>query len=424
MVYNSHYPEILPGKIINQVLSVLNNIYLFIPILLCILKADLFSQANNDLKALSIDDAVSIALENNLMLKNAAIRAGKENDRIHKIPPLEPLEINYRIGQLYSEENDTYLEFNQHFGSILTHFKHIKQVDARHAVAASQYDLLKSEVIAQVKSAYLFWVYTIAVSDACKEEDNLYSQFEAVADMRYQKGDISLLERTTYQAKVSEIHNNYLNSIDNIRIAENKMRELLQDTGKYLPDKSELKLYQIEKTNDTSSFSGNRMLELYYNKYLLARTDQSLANAGYFPHIHAGIFTQDITGLNRLYGGQIGLSVPLWFSGIRADQTTARIESEISLNEYEYQKNKIICEIDNLILELNKFFREIRYFEADALPLSEMLINTASKQFDAEEIDYSEFLTHVSMAYKIKRDYYKAIMSYNQTALQLEIYAD
>jgi cobalt-zinc-cadmium resistance protein CzcA len=125
-----------------------------------------------------------------------------------------------------------------------------------------------------------------------------------------------------------------------------------------------------------------------------------------------------------LYGWQIGAAFPLWVPKQQAEVKQAKIESEIAFNEFGYKKITIAVEIENLLFELNKYFRQIRYFRENALPEAEVLLNTALSQLNTEEIDYTEYLQSISLVIQIRQDFYLAINNYNQTAIQLEIYGD
>jgi cobalt-zinc-cadmium resistance protein CzcA len=372
---------------------------------------------------LTLDKAMDLALDNSYLLKNAALRL--EQNSLEPIAAwnVYPTEVNYRFGQLYSVENDAYLEINQNFGSLLTYIRRIQQADIRKRSLSDEYNIAVSEISAQVKSAYFFWLYTHAITSLLENKKNMFSRLDEIAGLKYKSGDISLLEKTLFNSKVAEVNAQYLNSIDDTRIAENKLHQLLSDTGNYIPPTYELELYKIKKESDTSGYNGNLYIDYYENRYALAVSEESLVRSSYFPELKAGIFTQDITGLHQLYGGQIGLAFPLWFPGNRVDLKKARINSEIAMNEVEYQRNNIEYEVENLLLELNKYFRQIRYFQAVALPKAELLVNSAMNQLDAEEIEYSEFLESIQMATEIRKNYYEAILNYNQKAIQLEIYA-
>lgn len=416
-------PRIISGK--KFILSFYPLKKLIHALVLCFINLIIpLSARAQDTISLKLNEAVNIALSNNFRVKNASLRLSQQTVSDLASINLSPTEVNYKFGQLYSEENDKYLEINQHFGSILTHIRKMKQADAQQNFTSDEYELLKAELTARVKSAYFFWVFSYAASRILDEEQNMYSKLAQIADLRYHSGDISLLDKTIYLTKASEAESRFLNSLDDISIAENRLRQLLQENRNFVPESFSLDLYTIEKESDTSSYAGNRFLSYYNNQYVLARIDQAVVRSRYFPEINAGIFTQDIIGLNQLYGGQIGLAIPLWIPGNRADTKEARIETEIALNELEYQKTKIAFEIDNLLLELNKYFRQIRHFEANALPQAEILLSTAIIQLDTEEIDYPQFLESISVATDIKMEYIKTILDYNQTAIQLELYAD
>ena len=90
--------------------------------------------------------------------------------------------------------------------------------------------------------------------------------------------------------------------------------------------------------------------------------------------------------------------------------------------ELELAKQRVTFEIENLHYDLHKYFRQLRYYQLEALPQADILLRTAESQLRVEEINFTEYLQSVSIAIHIKEEYLSAVNLYNQTAIQLEIY--
>lgn len=191
-----------------------------------------------------------------------------------------------------------------------------------------------------------------------------------------------------------------------------------------LPVNMEPELYQVEKLTDTSTYRGELFLTYYTDKLALARSEESYAKSKYFPEIMAGFFSQEIGNVSGLIGWQVGVAVPLWIPANQSAIKQARIDTELAESEVEFQRQKISIEVENLLFDLNKYFRQIQHFQITALPQAEILLKTAENQLDAEEIDFGTYVQSVSLAFRLQQQYYKAVNNYNQTALQLEIYGN
>jgi cobalt-zinc-cadmium resistance protein CzcA len=373
---------------------------------------------------LTIQQAVDSALINNLKIENAKLEIDKSKAQKTGSWDITPTEFYYQRGQINSSAIDRYLELNQNFGSILTHVQTFKKAKINEQYQQIAYDLAIKQLSAEVKSAYLFWQYMSAISILLAEKKELYEKLADISVLRYNSGDIDLLKTTMAKSEVAEVTGNYLNSLDNLVIAENKLKQLMMISGYFVPQPAEPSLIMITKKTDTSSFSANLRIKYLTKKYDMIKADEAITKSKYFPEIKAGIFTQDISNTIDLFGWQIEIAFPLWVPKQQADIRQSKIESEIAFNNLEYERIQMQSEIENLLFQLNKNFRQIRYYQENALPQAEMLIHAATAQLKTEEIDYTEYIRSISVAIKIKQDYYLAIHDYNQTAIQLEIYEE
>lgn len=375
-------------------------------------------------ETLSLRQAVDSALMNNILIENAQLRIDQTKFQKTAAWDFSPTELNYYHGQIHSPDQDMYLTVNQNFGSILSHIKTLKKAKINQEVQIAFYQLSVKQLTAEIKSAYIFWQYNYANSILLENEKELYQKLAEITALKYTSGDIDLLQKSIAFAKVSEVTAQYLNSLDNLIIAENKLKQIMMIDGKFIPESSESMLYMVTKKTDTSGYSAYIHLNYLSKKYTLIQADEAIVKSQYFPEIKTGFFTQNISEWSNLYGWQIGIAFPLWIPKQQADIKQSKIKSEIALNTLEYEKIQIYYEIENLLFRLNKNFRQIRYFQENALQEADLLITTAKAQLNVEETDYTEYLQSISLAMKIKRDYYLAIHDYNQTAIQLEIYGD
>jgi cobalt-zinc-cadmium resistance protein CzcA len=373
---------------------------------------------------ISMHQVVDSTISKNLRIRNASLRIDQARAGKLGAWDLTPTEAKYQFGQINSPDHDQYLEINQNFGSILEHIQKLNTAKANERLETAAYELEVKKLRAEAKSAYSFWQYAQMYAFLTKEEMEMYQQLADIAEIRYKLGDIDLLSQSMALSKVSEVTSRYLNALDELVIAENKIKQLMMTEGNFQPELLEPQLYLIMKSSDTSSYSGNMIIRYYTNQYEMIKAQESAIKARYFPEIWAGYFNQNIGDQHNLQGWQIGVSVPLWIPKQQADIKQHRIESEIAYNEMEYQKFMIEKSIENLLFELNKYFRQIRHYTQTALPQAEVLLNTAVLQLETEEIDYTNYLQSVSLAIQIKSDYYKAVNNYNQTAIQLEIYGN
>jgi cobalt-zinc-cadmium resistance protein CzcA len=374
--------------------------------------------------SLSIQDAVKNALNNNYYIKNAKLQIARSELQRYSSIVLNPTEITYKKGELYSNEKSNCLEINQNFGSLISHIQSLKQAKINSKLQTSSYELAVKEITAEVKSAYVYWQFKCQVNATLEEEKEIYQKLADIAELRYKMGDISLLKRSILLTTLSEINSQFLMSADELTIAENKLKQIMMVEGNFYPARTQPELYTIDPTMVTANYSGTAQLNYYHFKQLLIQGNVNVKKSLYFPELKIGLFRQEIGGLKNLYGYEVGVALPLWIPKQQSEIRQAKIESEIALNDYDNRKQSIFFETENLLFQLNKYFRQIRHYEENALKEAENLLYTAKAQLKAEDIEYTEFLQSVNLAYQIIQAFYLATLNYNQTAIQLELYGE
>jgi cobalt-zinc-cadmium resistance protein CzcA len=374
--------------------------------------------------SLSMQDAVKKALDNNYCIKNAKLHIAQAELQRYSSVDIRPTEITFKKGELYSDETTKCLEINQNFGSLLSHIQTIKKSKVNSQLQASSYDLAVKEITADVKSAYEYWHYKYQLNSILEEEKEIYQKLADIAELKYKMGDISLLKRSILLTTLSEINSQFLMSADELIIAENKLKQIMMVDGNFYPANPGPELYIINRSKEATNYPGTAQLNYYHIKQLLAQGDVNIKKSMYFPELKIGLFKQEIGSFKNLYGYQFGIALPLWFPKQQSEIKQAKIESEIALNDYENRKKSISFETENLVFELNKYFHQVRYYEENALVEADNLLFSAKIQLNTEEIEYTEFLQSVNQAYNIRKAYYLAILNYNQTAIQLELYGE
>jgi cobalt-zinc-cadmium resistance protein CzcA len=200
--------------------------------------------------------------------------------------------------------------------------------------------------------------------------------------------------------------------------SENLLRQVLQITDTILPAQGGLEKYPlvIPAINPENS-----LIQSYYQDlYNLEQANLKLEKSRFFPGLSAGYFNQSIDRMSGFSGFMLGMTFPIWFvpQGGRVDQ--ARLKTEMAQNEWMSQVHRQKLRIQTLKKQLINYDQQLSYFEETALRSSETLINTATLQFEKQDIEYFEFIQSISVALDINRTFLDQLNRYNQTAIELE----
>lgn len=375
-------------------------------------------------KKLTVDEAVSLALQNHAVVRNSGLEIEKSKAMKNGAFQFQPTQFVYQYGQINSPVNDRYIEINQNFGSLLYHINQFRTADKIFELSKIEHEIISKELTAKVKSAYYFWIYLHNRLEILNEQKELYSDLTRIAVLHYKLGATNLLEKTMAAARQAQVEIEYNTLQDDLIIAQNKLKQLIIIEEDIVPSDFELQLYMISKPSPQAAYEGELLISSYTKNSEVKQAQFGMEKSGFFPEISAGYFYQDIGAYKGLYGWKIGLAFPLWFPPRKSEIKKAKVERDVALNTLEHQKFIIDKEIENLLFDLNKYFKQIEYFKKHALIQAYELIKTAGIQFEKEEIDYFEYIQGISTGLNLKMDYLETINHYNQTAIQLEIYAN
>ncbi len=367
---------------------------------------------------LNQEDALRIARENNLSLKNAELELESARASRKTGVDLEPTDFRYTYGQINTPLDDRYLELEQNFGSILTHIQRSGYLRQQIETRQSNLLLTQAELDRRVKALYQEWLYRYSLMNLTAREYGFYQKLADVADVQYRNGETSLLDKSLVETRFAGVLNEFRESERVYYETGSLLREVLQLDITLVPADT----VQTRLLPEGNPQAGHRtLIDQYFNNlYRLDMANVKLEKSRFFPAVSASYFNQTIDRETGFSGFQVGLSVPLWFvpQGGRVKQ--AQLQSEITKNEMQAQIQKKDRNVENLQNKISSYEQQLDYYQQSGLQSSETLIRTATRQLEEQNIEYFEFIGSISVGLDIRREYLKQLNEYNQTVIELE----
>jgi cobalt-zinc-cadmium resistance protein CzcA len=120
-----------------------------------------------------------------------------------------------------------------------------------------------------------------------------------------------------------------------------------------------------------------------------------------------------------LYGFQVGLAIPILFSG-----TTSKIKvAQLDLKSWEQQKQneeqKMVQYLSQKESELAKYQEAINYYNQFGKKLADEILKVANLSYKNGEIDFFQYIQSLENATTIQVDYLDTLLQYNNTQLEL-----
>ncbi|SHE73019.1 CusA/CzcA family heavy metal efflux RND transporter [Dysgonomonas macrotermitis] len=369
----------------------------------------------------TLDQAVSMALENHprLTSANASIERTKAmRGEAWEIPATS---FSYSWGQLNgTDKNDNEFQINQSFGSLLTPYYKNALVSKQVTTGENYKEIVKKEIIAEVKRAWVNYLYVTHQLSLYEEQNEWIQRLRKATQLRYEQGDITLLDRNSATALSADMSTRLLQTQEELRIATRRLAWVCYSETDLIPadtafvevplDMFPIKSLSLSHINYLESLSAEKAAQI------------SIEKSRFFPEISLGYSRQKIAPLTGLDSWTVGISIPLFFNQQKSRIKQAKIDYYISTIENEYQKKEFSNKIDELLARAKQQKESVDYYRKGALPEADALMQSASLQFYESDTDIMQFIQSFNTVRDIKLGYLEALYNYNVSLLELELY--
>ncbi|TWV64271.1 CusA/CzcA family heavy metal efflux RND transporter [Parabacteroides distasonis] len=372
-------------------------------------------------QTVSLEEAVTIALENHPRLKTATASIERSRASRGESWEVSPTTFNYSWGQINGEtRNDNQMEITQSLGSLLTPF--YKNALVNRQVATGEYyrDLVKKEITAEVKRAWAYYQYAFHLCALYKEQIEWAGRLRKASQLRYEQGDITLLERNMSSTLVADLQTRLSQAEEELQLAARRFSWTCYSDSPLLPMDTTLVLFPARIAEIApSDIHLNYFRSVADEKKAMLRIERSR----FFPELSVGYVRQKIAPLSGLDSWMVGISFPVLFFPQHSRVRQAKIDSYIARTEAESNIRQLNNKVEELSVALRKEGEHIRYYTTGALPEADALLRSATVQFKESEMDITQFVQSLNAAREIRRGYIEAVYAYNISALELELYS-
>lgn len=377
-----------------------------------------FSQQNNP----ESDSLVAKAIKNNKSITAAQLQVDKAQSNIKSAYSFDKTNIYYSYDQNNLAINGLPLKVfgvQQRFAFPTVYGAQKRVYSSEYEKEKAAFELQKNKLALEVVKTYDHIVYLQHKEKLFYFLDSLYANFSKASHRRFELGETNYLEKITAQAKFRQI-STQLSQIANEKKARYAILQSLVQSDTALLIKNN----QIQPlTNLTKEF--NRPI---YDIYLERITDKyksqlQLQKQQWLPDLNLEYFQGNNRGMSQsLYGVQMGVSVPILFSGHLSKAKVAQLELEsweqqkqseaLKMNQYVSQKNN----------ELLKYQEAIDYYIQYGKKLSDEIIKVGNTSYKQGEIDFFQYIQSLENATNIQVDYLENVLQFNSIQLDLHYF--
>ena len=382
--------------------------------------------------ALTLQEALTIALKNNQLIQSAELRVDYFKQMKKTSTDIGKLSATWMHGQYNSILQDNNLTFTQSipFPTVISNQNNL----GREQVVGAEKNLsvAKNELAFEVKASFYHLQYVEAIRLLTLSQDSLFEDFARASSLRYKTGESNLLEKTTAESQWMDIKNQLATNASDIEIAKTRLQALL----KYPTRVSAAGLLQkreLPPALDSASFAANPQLNYLQQQTRISRQAKATERSRILPDLTFGYFNQSLIGVqningqdqsfnasNRFQGFQLGLAIPIWFAPQAARAKAAAFaELETQKNEQHFNTS-LAAAFAQAQQEVNKHLLSLTYYENSALKNADLILTQARKSFKVGEIGYIEYLQSLKHAIAIKSNYLQVLNFYNQSVIKIE----
>ena len=304
----------------------------------------------------------------------------------------------------------------QDFRFPTVYFSEKKVNQAKVALTASAYNIQEKRLKRKLTNAYYAYQIANRKKEVLRALDSLYSDFARIAARRFELGETNYLEKITAASKQRQIHLNYKNAMQELTLAYADLKNMVQPKDT-LNIAKELVL-KVPLSNIDTSYSPE--LQFYKNNVALTQMQRKFEKQQLLPDISLNYFQGTNSGLNtNLYGYQLGLKIPLLFSGQSSKIKAARIAEDIAVQESNEYTIQYSAKRNALGIQLEQLQEALDYYEQEGTALSDEILKTANGSFRNGEIDFYQYIQSLESAYEVKLHYLEKLNEYNTIVINL-----
>jgi cobalt-zinc-cadmium resistance protein CzcA len=384
-------------------------------------------------RIIGIEEAIHLALDSNLAMKSSVYSLEMKKALRGSSWDIPKTSIEGQYGQFNSFLKDNSIAVSQSLEFPTVYINRYKLSNAN--ISSSEWELKSTQVkiASEVKQLYWQLVYQLEKQKLQEYQDSLFTGFSRAAELRSKAGETNRLEMFIARSQSLEVKNQLNQTKADAEIFILKLQTLLNVNYCVVPTDTELRRINHSEIIDSLSLADNPSLGFVKQQVEVARIEKKVERSQLMPDLSIGYFSQTMQGVqeingipqafgqnDRLTGIQAGIAIPLWAAPQIYKLKAARLNEMIVSTNSEYFYKSLYGEYKSLLNELTKFNNSIDYYETQAIPEAEMILEQASRSYKAGAIDYLDYILAIDRALSIKQSFLDALNGYNQSIISIE----
>lgn len=369
--------------------------------------------------SLSLQDAKLIALKNNpdyqMQLTKIDLQKGLYWQELMPENPEIGIEAEeVPKGLSYNNYGEKKLFVSQSIEFPTNYFFRHNMLSAEIEQARARLEELQRELFFNVEQAYWNLVLRNELLALAQQNLELSQDFFEKSKQSYELGESDRL--TMLKAKVN-FGSAQQNLVAIAKYLEAGMAHLRRTLGKktisvVATDSLAEKINIVSVENLKETLSSHPALKAALLSQKALANAKRLAYSSFLPQVSISYFKQEIDQ-SDFWGGEIGLSIPLWF--MKQKGLIQQVKAEQRMADYFYvsEQLRLDQEFDQASAQYEKASSEVKFFQTDLLNEAEEVFRIAQQSYVAGEIGYLDFIDAQKTLIQTRENYLQSLFNYH-----------
>ncbi|GAB3432920.1 CusA/CzcA family heavy metal efflux RND transporter [Niabella aquatica] len=379
----------------------------------------------------SLQQAIDMALNNNLLMKNEQLRTAYQKKLIGSAANIPATAMNAQYGQINSFYPDLSVGVSQTVSFPVVYARQKTLLTEEWKSSVLKVGMQASQLKKQVTQLYYHLIFLRCKQRLLQKNDSLFAAFLHKATLRFNKGESNVLEKTTAENQRGQIALQLSQLQQDMELAQLQFQLLLNTFADLVPVEERTPVVSISIT-DTAQLLLHPEMQYLKQQEQVAQAVTSAERSRLLPDFILGYGIMGMKGMgadNKAYNSslrfqsvQLGLGIPIFTGAQKAKISAAKMSEDIAAGEYMAGMKSFTAAYRSAFINYQKFQNALQYFETKALAHAETITSAAHLQFLNGAINYLEWVLLINQAIGIESDYIEAANNRNNALAELDFY--
>lgn len=384
-------------------------------------------------RPLTANEAVSIALKNNLELQSLQLDMQSAASMKKSAFELPKTSLNLQYGQYNSINRDNAFQISQGI-PFPTYFSARSDLfEAEFNSSELSLQARSNEIKAQVLSWYYQLQYLLQKQKQLESLDSLFADFSNITAVRYRTGETSPLEKLTTDTKRGELQQVMRQNQADVNMAFNSLKALMNTKEEFkLADVGAYEPMMLSLSLDTALIGNNPSLKVLYQDAIVAEKTRKVEASQVLPEFTLSYFNQSLTGFQNINGSEVyfnsgkrftginvGISVPITFFSNSARVKALDLQQQSLQKVADNERLILHAQLENAFQQYSQCLSQYTYYKTQAVPNSRSIVEIAKTGFSAGESGYLEYIIALQTATEVRLNYLQSIFQLNQSVINI-----